>query len=64
MNPYPTHLMTPTERRAELCRLLAIGLVRLHLRDVAQDTAGYGEFPLHSRGLQSGHATPTHRRTA
>jgi len=64
MNPYPAHLMSPAERRAELCRLPAIGLVRLQLRDIVQDTAGYGEFPLHSRARQSGHATPTHRRNA
>ncbi|MBB5220105.1 hypothetical protein HNP73_000026 [Amaricoccus macauensis] len=32
-NPLPPDQMTPAERRAELCRLLALGLVRLMQRD-------------------------------
>lgn len=31
MNPLPPHLMTPAERRAALCNLLALGLIRLHM---------------------------------
>ncbi len=32
-NPLPSHLMSPAERRSELCGLLALGLVRLRLRE-------------------------------
>jgi hypothetical protein len=32
LNPFPASLMSPQERRAELCRLLGLGLVRLHHR--------------------------------
>lgn len=28
-NPMPTFKMTPKERRAELCKILAAGLIRL-----------------------------------
>ena len=31
-NPLPSHLMTPSERRAAVCNLLALGLIRLHMR--------------------------------
>lgn len=34
-NPLDPNQMKPTERRAELCGLLALGLVRLRLRDLA-----------------------------
>lgn len=57
-------LMSPTERRAELCRILALGLVRLHQRQSSQLSDGTGETSLHSLPDQSAHATPTHRRTA
>lgn len=54
----PKHL-SPTERRAELCRILALGLVRLRMRmqENAQLSAQTGEFPLHNPADQSGHAT-------
>lgn len=58
---HPRH-MTPLERRAELCRLLALGLVRLRMSDTVQVSDGTGEFPLHNPTDRSGHATPTHRR--
>lgn len=32
MNPLDPNLMTPSERRAALCKILALGLVRLHTR--------------------------------
>ena len=38
-NPLPPDQMTPAERRAELCGLLALGLVRLRMRDKAQPSA-------------------------
>jgi hypothetical protein len=63
-NPLPPDLMSPTERRAELCALLAIGLIRLRQRDVAQLSDANGESSLHNSANQSVHATSTHRRTA
>jgi hypothetical protein len=63
-NPLPADLMSPTERRAELCALLAFGLIRLHLREIPQLSDQYGESSLHNSANQSVHATPTHRRTA
>ncbi len=61
-NPLHPRHMTPLERRAELCRLLSLGLVRLRMRDTAQVSDGTGEFPLHNPVNQSGHAPPTDRR--
>ncbi len=63
-NPLPADLMSPTERRAELFALLAIGLIRLHQRELPQLSDQYGESSLHNSANQSVHATPTHRRTA
>ena len=34
-NPLPSLAMSPVERRAELCGLLALGLIRLRMRDKA-----------------------------
>ena len=52
----------------EICRLLALGLLRLRRRaaeDLARDTAlqarDLGESSLHSPPSQSGHATPKRR---
>lgn len=63
-NPLHPDRMTPTERRAELCRILALGLVRLRLRDRGELSAETGDFPLHNSADQSGHATTAERRTA
>jgi len=62
-NPLPPANMTPRERSAELCRLLAAGLIRLRMRESRQLSAEHGEFPLHNSGDQSGSAGPTERRT-
>ena len=64
MNPLSPFLMTPAERRAELCRILALGLIRLRMRQSTQLSDCTGESSLHSPPDQSAHATPTHRRTA
>ncbi|RDC69837.1 hypothetical protein DLJ49_17930 [Rhodovulum sp. 12E13] len=56
--------MTPAERRAELCALLALGLVRLRLRERGEPSEDTGENRLHSRASACRHATRTHRRTA
>jgi hypothetical protein len=58
--------MTPAQRRAELCGLLALGLIRLQMRmrergEVSDKT---GESCLHYPPEECLHATPTHRRNA
>ncbi|WP_417729471.1 hypothetical protein [Roseovarius sp.] len=61
-NPIKPHLLTPKERRAALCKILALGLIRLRMRDGVQVSASDGEFPLHNPADQSGHAT-SHKET-
>ena len=64
MNPlHPRHLK-PLERRAELCSILARGLLRLRLGQSTEVFESGGDSSLHSPPDQSGHATPTHRRIA
>jgi hypothetical protein len=64
MNPLPVRLMSPTERRAEVCRLLALGLVRLLQRQSSGLSDRSGESSLHFPPDQSGHANPMHRSCA
>jgi len=64
MNPYPAARMSPAERRAELCRILALGLVRLLQRHSTEVSDSTGESSLHIPPDQSGHATREYRRTA
>lgn len=61
-NPLPADQMTPAERRADLCGLLALGLVRLRIRGRAEVSDDIGESWLHYPADQWRHATPTHRR--
>ena len=62
--------MTAEERLAEVCAILARGLVRLRSRaaeDLARDavqTRGDGESSLHFPAHQRGHANRTRRRRA
>lgn len=63
-NPLSPFLMSPAERRAELCRILGAGLIRLRLRQSSELSDDAGESSLHSPPDRSGHATPTYRRTA
>lgn len=63
-NALPSHLMTPAERRRELCGLLALGLIRLRKRAVDRNNALLRDIPLHNAFNLSGHAPPTQRRTA
>jgi hypothetical protein len=56
--------MTPAERRAELCRILALGLVRLIQRQSSELSDRSGESSLHFPPGQSGHATRDKRRPA
>lgn len=63
-NPLPADQMTPAERRADLCGLLALGLVRLRMRDRAEVSDETGESCLHYLANEWRHATPTHRRNS
>ncbi len=63
-NPLPPDKMTADERRAEMCRLLALGLIRLRQRDLAQLSDANGESSLHNSAGQSVHATPNETETA
>ena len=62
-NPLPSARMTPAERRAEVCGLLALGLLRLRLRDLDKSVAESGST-LHSVPDRSGHANPNPGRHA
>lgn len=61
-NPISPVRLSPMERRAELCRILALGLVRLRQREL-ESTARLGESPLHNSADRSGTA-PSPRRSA
>lgn len=64
MNPLHPRHMTPLERRRDLCRILALGLIRLQMRTVGGIDPLTGDIPLHNSDDQSGHATSRNRRTA
>lgn len=64
MNPLSPFHMTPAERCAELCRILALGLVRLLQRQSSEVSDRSGESSLHFPADQSGHATRDERRPA
>jgi len=61
-NPLPTEKMTDSERLAEMCGLLALGLIRLRMQDKEGPSDATGESCLHSPPDQWPRATPTHRR--
>ncbi len=61
MNPLAPHYLTPAERRTELCRLLALGLVRLLSGQSSEEPAKGGESSLEHAPDRSGHATPGRR---
>ena len=56
--------MTPTQRRTELCGLLALGLIRLRMHERGEVSDQTGESCLPCPPDQCLHATPTHRRDA
>ena len=64
VNPLHPDCLAPLERRAELCRLLALGLVRLKQRQSSELSDGTGESSLHKPPDRSGHATTERRRNA
>jgi len=57
-NPLPPDLMTPAERRTELCGLLALGLIRSRMRDDGKVSDDTGESCLHYPADRCRHATP------
>ena len=61
-NPLHPSLMTPAERRAALCAILALGLIRLHQRTYPQQPDETGESSLHLPREQSGSPDANHRR--
>lgn len=61
-NALPPNQMSAAERRAELCELLASGLIRLRMGDQVSDRNG--ESCLHYQGDQCLHATDLERRDA
>jgi hypothetical protein len=52
-NPLPASAMTPLQRRAELCAILARGVLRMRLRDASQIADHAGESSLHIRPDES-----------
>jgi hypothetical protein len=64
MNPLNPNLMSSGERRAELVRLLALGLIRLRVRQSSELSDPTGESSLHFPPDRSGHAKPQRRRKA
>jgi len=58
-NPIPASMLSPAERRSELCRILAIGLVRMGLRQSSEGSAGPEKSSLDFIADWSGHATRT-----
>jgi hypothetical protein len=63
-NPLSPTLMSAAERRAELCGLLALALVRLRQREHREDVSGRGESCLHFPADRCRHATANERRSA
>ena len=63
-NPLSPFQMTAFERRAELCRILALGLVRFMKRQSSELSDRTGESSLHFPPDQSGHATREERSPA
>ena len=63
-NPMRPDLLTTKERLGEVCRLLALGLIRLRMRQSSEVSADGGESSLHLPPARSGHAKPKRRRIA
>jgi hypothetical protein len=64
MNPLNPRHMTPRDRMAEVCDLLALGLIRLRARQSSELSARVGESSLRIAPGQSGHAKRSSRRVA
>ena len=63
-NPLHPDKMSPAERRAEIGRILAAGIIRLINANQARRSVKDGDRSLHFRPNQSGTAGPTQRRPA
>ena len=63
-NPLHPDKMSPAERRAEIGRILAAGIIRLINANQAKRSVQDGDRSLHFRPNQSGTAGPTQRRPA
>ncbi|MTH96379.1 hypothetical protein E1297_10315 [Roseibium sp. RKSG952] len=61
-NPLPVEQMTSAERQAELCGLLARGLVRLLVRDASELSANEPESSLPKRPCECRHVSCEPRR--
>ena len=61
-NPLNPRHLKPQERRAELCAILARGLLRLRLAQSIEVFGHNGDSSLHYSPDRGGHATPTFRR--
>ena len=55
-NPLPPDKMSARERHAELCALLAQGLIRLRIREKDRHAGENGDFSLHISKNRSGNA--------
>ena len=64
MNPLNPELMSADERLAEICQILALGLMRLNARKSSELSRDRGESSVDFYALESGHAGRTKRRTA
>ena len=63
-NALPPERLSAAERRAELCALLALGLVRLKARERTKNAAENGDICLHYSADECRHANPVTPETA
>ena len=62
--PDPIHHLSPKERLAEICRLLALGLVRLRLGNSGRTSAPAESFAYTCRPTGAVMRTPSHEEDA
>ncbi|MEO0810262.1 MAG: hypothetical protein AAFW82_06430 [Pseudomonadota bacterium] len=63
-NALPPGDMTAAERRAQLCNLSALGLIRVKMHENGNLPERNGEFSLHSSPDLSVYATPSEKENA
>ena len=63
-NPIHPNLLSPKERLAEACAILARGVVRLRLRNSGQSSAPPETFAYTKRPADAVMRTPTHEEDA
>ena len=64
MNPIHSDHLTTKERLGEVCRLLALGLVRLRLRNSGQTSAPTESFAYTNCPTRAVMRTPSHQEDA